>query len=102
SLDMDTLSGLRPIGLTRDGAAHRRGDRDRGGRIGMYADRLRADGGVLAADGRDLALGDGAQTFGGGSGRIFRLVLAGDDQSAVVVVVEVGVEFGDEAMAAGA
>src|ERR1017187_5844003 len=66
----------------------------------MHADRLRTYANVAAADGRDLAFRNGTQTLGRGDGRIFRLMLPRDDDPSVVAVVEVGVEFGQEAMAA--
>src|ERR1700688_3626774 len=67
----------------------------------MHADRLRTYANVAAPDGLHLAFRDGAQAFGGGGGRIFRLVLTRDDDPSVVIVIEVGIEFGQEAMAAG-
>ena len=66
----------------------------------MDADRLRADGDFASADGRHLALGDRAQALGRGGVRVLGLVLAGDDEAAVVGIVEIGVELRDEAMAA--
>src|ERR1700710_2827536 len=66
----------------------------------MHADRLGAYANVAATDGRALAFRDSAQAFGSGVGGIFRLVLSRDDEPSVIVVVEIGVEFGQEAMAA--
>jgi hypothetical protein len=66
----------------------------------MHADRLGAYANVAATDGRDLAFRDGAQAFGSSVGGIFRLVLSRDDEPSLVVVVEIGVELGQEAMAA--
>src|ERR1700688_2690499 len=66
----------------------------------MHADRLRTYANLAAADGRDLSLRDGAQAFRCGRGRIFRLMLTRDDDPSVVAVIEVGVDLGQEAMAA--
>ena len=63
----------------------------------MDADRIGAHRDILAADALDLAFADGAQAFGGGFGRVLGVMLAGDDQAAIVVVVEIGIELGDEA-----
>src|SRR5450755_857509 len=66
----------------------------------MHADRLRTYANVAAAHGRDLAFRNGTQSYGRGDGRLFRLRLPRDDDPPGVAVVEVGVEFGQAAMAA--
>ena len=80
--------------------ANSRSDGDGVGRVGMDADRLGADPYVSSGDRRDLALRDRARAFGGGDIGVFCFMLAGDDQAALVVIVEVGVKLGEEAMAA--
>src|SRR5579883_2973152 len=71
------------------------GDLDGVGRVGMDADAIGANGHVLTVDGGDLPLlhrTDGARR---GLLGIDRVMLARDDEVAVIVVIEIGVILRD-------
>src|SRR5947209_4948022 len=72
----------------------------RSGRVGVNADCLGADRDILSADGGDDALLERAHSAVRGDLRFDRLVVARDDQPSVVGVVEIDVEFRDEAVPA--
>ena len=78
---------------------HRR-DRIDPGRVGMDAHRLDTDRNIDAVHRCHRALLDRAERALGGSGRVVGLVLARDDEVAVPVVFQIGIELGPPGQAA--
>src|SRR3954470_8815408 len=69
-------------------------------RVGMDADRVGADRNVLAADALYLAFLDRADRLVCGFLRVLGIVFAGNDESAVIAVVEIDIELGDHLVSA--
>src|SRR5687767_11541743 len=104
-LAMSTVRIGRPVPslsveIGRDGVANGLGDLDRAGRIGMHADAVGAHGDVVSVDGLDLLLGDGPKRPLGSELGVPGVVLAGDDEAAVLVIVEIDIELREEGEAA--
>src|SRR5258708_5100682 len=79
-----------------DRVAHRAGDGDGAGGVGMDADAIGPHRDVRPLHRPDLALADRPQGPLGRGRRIHRLVLARDDQPSALVIVEVDIVFGEE------